>query len=120
MSLEKFSLDALSKTGVGQEFQQALEAVQESFVKDLDVAGARSITLTIEFTANAAGKKYRTAEMKVSVKTPRRNTKSIAVLDDNGQLRIDTTSNDARQPELFEPAENQEAGELKLLKEGGV
>lgn len=119
MGLEKFSLDALNRTKVGAEFEVALETVQESFVKDKDVAGARSITLTIEFNANAAGEKYRTAEMKVSVKTPRRSTKSIAVLDENGQLRIDTTSNDARQPELFEPGEEKEKGELKLVAEGG-
>jgi hypothetical protein len=115
--LEKFSLDALQRTKVGAEFEEALKTVQESFVKDRDVAGARAITLTIEFNTNAAGEKYRTAEMKVSVKTPRRSMKSIAVLDEHGQLKIDTTSNDARQPELFD--QGQGSGELKLV-DGGV
>lgn len=100
--LEKFSLDSLSRTKVGVEFGDALDRIKESLSLDSDVEGERSITLTISFKKNAAGERYKTAEMRVSAKTPRRSIKSIATLDDDGNIKIDTLSADARQPSLLE------------------
>lgn len=99
---ERFCLDSLARTKVGVEFNDALERIKQSFAADGDVEGERSITLSISFKKNAAGERYKTAEMRVTAKTPRRSIKSIATLDDDGNIKIDTLSADARQPSLLE------------------
>ena len=112
--LKELSMESLAETKLAAMFDEAVRIVNESFEKDTDVQGKRSIVLRIDFKPNEHG--YVDAEMSVHASTPKRKVKSLASFDE-GVLKIDTISNDARQPSLMD---QEEMGKVVKIKEGGI
>jgi len=99
MPLEDLSLSALERTNLGKQFSEALAAIEDSFEKDADVAGERSINIKMSF--NPTDGSYVSVLLACSYATPRRKVKTIGTITD-GILKIDTISNDVRQPDLLD------------------
>lgn len=97
--LNDLSLSSLAQTKLAGQFEEALQAITESLKKDGDVQGERSITIRLGFKPDDRG--FVTADMSVTASTPKRKVKTIAALD-GGKLKIDTISNDAQQPDIFD------------------
>lgn len=95
--LEDISLGALQRTKINEEFEKGIKEIAKSIEEDGDIGKKREISLAITFLPEGG---YITTEMIIGVKTPRRMVKSIAALE--GNIKIDTVSNDARQPDLFD------------------
>lgn len=99
MSLKEMSLQTLQETVLNGQFTEAMSQVIESIERDKDVQGDRSITIKISFKPGDRG--VINADMSCQANTPGRKVKSIAILE-HGILKIDTLSNDARQPDLYD------------------
>lgn len=99
MSLETMSLQTLQQTVLNGQFTEAMSEIINSLERDKDVTGERSVTIKISFRPGDRG--IINADMSCAASTPGRKVKSIAVLE-HGVLKIDTLSNDARQPDLYD------------------
>lgn len=108
--LKELTLISLGETKAGEEFEEAMAAVRHSLDKDADIQGARTINIKLSFKPDERGMIL--ADISVTRSTPRRKIKSLAMME-NGQLKIDTVSNDARQPGLPEMG-----GKVAQLREG--
>ncbi len=97
--LKELTLASIGETRAGGQFEEAIGMVVKSLEKDGDVQGARTITMKLSFTPDDRG--YISADTSVEVKTPNRKLKTLAALE-NGELKIDTVSNDVRQPDLLD------------------
>ncbi len=115
--LEDLNLKSLDKTRAGELFIEGVKEVEKSYEKNGDVEGARSVTLKVSF--NKDGNMV-IADMSVAVSTPSRKVKTIAAIDETG-LKIDTQSNDARQPVLtgLDEKESKESNEKVADKKIG-
>lgn len=111
--LENISLEALQRTKVNKEFEKGIEEITKSFESDGDIQKKREISLTIIFTPIEG---YITTEMAIGVKTPRRTVKSIGALE--GSIKIDTYSNDVRQPDLFDEGNVTKIGDKRSKVNG--
>lgn len=106
--LVDMSLGALQDTKLAVQFDEAIKVVVDSFAKDEDVSGPRDITVKLSFVKNETG--HIIASMSCATKTPKRTIKTLGALGDAGMLRIDTVTNDARQPSMLpEPEKKPEA-----------
>ena len=108
--LKELTLASLGETKAGEEFEEALEAIRHSLNKDADIQGARTINIKMSFKPDERG--CILADISVTRTTPRRKIKSLAMIE-NGQLKLDTVTNDARQPGLPEMG-----GKVAQLREG--
>lgn len=97
--LKTLSMESLGETVLAGQFAEAMSAIQESFEKDKDIAGARTITIKMSFIPDDRG--HIKVDMDCTYNTPSRKVKTIAILE-SGTLKIDTLSNDARQPDLYD------------------
>lgn len=113
MALEKLTLRSLEDTAVKQQFEEAIEVIRQSLGKDGDVDGARSLTMKMSFTPDERG--YIATDISVVASTPHRKLKTLAIYEE-GVLKIDAVTNDARQPSLLEGAEGGKVTQLR--KEG--
>jgi len=111
--LKELTLSSLGETKAGEQFEEAMQTVRHSLSKDADVQGARNIIIKLSFKPDERG--CILADISVNTNTPRRKIKSLAMLE-NGQLKIDTVTNDAKQPSLLEGGEGKVA---PIRKEGG-
>lgn len=92
-------MQSLGETVLAGQFAEAMASVQESFEKDKDIAGARNIIIKLSFVPDDRG--HIKVDMDCTCSTPNRKVKTIAVME-GGTLKIDTLSNDARQPDIFD------------------
>lgn len=100
MALKDLTLESLAETQLQGMFSEALSTVETSLEKDSDIKGARTINIALTFTpTERAGIIH--ADMQVKTSTPSRKVMSIAALE-NRVLKIDTISNDAQQPDIFD------------------
>ena len=95
--LENMSLSSLEKTKLNPLFLKALNEVLFSIIHEADITGARSITIDLTFKPKDG---YVITTMECSHKVPGRSVSAIATLDKD-MLKIDTVSNDARQPDMI-------------------
>lgn len=107
--LEDMSLKTLHNTKAGEQFDEAIRTVRESFEKDGDVDGARSVTLKLDFIMKDA---FLFVNMKSSVATPSRSVKSICSMDEKG-IKVDVDSGDVRQP-MLNGLDNKKVAEKKI------
>ncbi len=88
-----------------------MKKVQKSLEKEHDVAGAREISIKLVFKPDTRlGKGNVSLAMSCAVKMPQRAFLSIANVED-GEIKIDTTTNDSRQPALTGMDGQEEADE---------
>ena len=105
--LVEMSLESLGKTKLAPLFAEAIATTVESLEKDGDVSGKREVTIKLSFEKTETG--HITTSLSCSTKTPLRSVKTLAALGDTGTLRIDTATNDARQPSMLPDPEAKEA-----------
>lgn len=99
MALEKLTLASLEKTKLKNMFDGAMDEVLHSLCHDKDVPGDRGITVKLAFKQKDG---YIITAMKCTASVPGREVSTIASLEDDQTLKIDTVSQDARQPDLYD------------------
>jgi len=95
--LEELTLSSLERTRAGEQFEEAMKAIRESLEKDGDIQKARTVSIEISFKPDPRG--FLSTELSVNAKTPKRSISTISTYED-GSIKIDTFTNDARQPAL--------------------
>lgn len=108
--MKEFTLGSLGETKAGEEFEAAMADIRQSLTKDADIGGTRTINIKLSFKPDERG--YISADINVTRNVPRRKIKSLAMME-NGQLKIETVTNDARQPGLPEMG-----GKVAQIREG--
>lgn len=116
--LKDLTLSSLGETKLDELFREALTHIENSLDADKDIKGKRSISISLAFEPNEHG--YISVDMSVRYRTPEREVKTIATLEDSS-LKIDTVSGDARQPDLYDAgAGDGKVIDLKKRIEGGT
>jgi len=98
MSLQGLTLQSLGNTKLAEQFAEAVLELHKSFETDADVSGERSITIKLGMKRDSGAI---IVDMGCTYATPSRKVKTIAVLE-HGTIKVDTISNDARQPDIFD------------------
>lgn len=117
--LKELTLASLGETRLAELFEESMGTIRESLANDSDVQGARTLTIKLSFTPNERG--YVDSDMTVAASTPNRKVKSMAAFEE-GKLKIDTVSDDASQPDMFDE-DNQGSDKVTPIgkaAEGGI
>ena len=101
MALEPITLESLGKTELNELFQEAVREVSKSIADPKKIPGKRSISIDLTFDPKENG--FMMTTMECTAKVPGRKVSGMASYKED-TVRIDTVSNDARQPDLLEHA----------------
>lgn len=96
--LKDVTLTNLSEGQVEQKFQEVLGEAMNAWAEGR--GGKCRITISIELKPHDSGA-FVALAAKTKISLPDRATSSVLMLKD-GRLKVETTSNDAREPGLFE------------------
>lgn len=115
--LKELTLENLKETKLKPLFDKALNEVLFSLYQENDIPGKRELMIKITFELDGGDLDTR---YECIPKTPHRSSRTLAILEDH-TVKIETTSNDARQPGFeFDSEKVKQITEAKSAKKEGA